>query len=461
MLSRRDQVQAYFFMVGRLVSALMRGRPDDPATPNRRLATGTIIGLLIGALVVAGFTVYGFISPGGKTSWQAAGTIIVEKETGARYLYLDGELRPVLNYSSALLVVNSPQATVQSVSRNSLADVPRGAPIGIANAPDSLPAATNLTRAPWVACATSRPGVSPDERVPVTKLHIGAVAARPLPAAKGVLVSAPDGLIYLVWQGRRYLLPDQSVLDSLGYSDTRAFPVSTEWISAMPAGPDLRPPEVPGAGAVSQHVSGARVGQVFEVINAVTRAKDYYVLLSNGLAPLTPTSASLLLASPTARAAYPGRHPEAIQAEPDLLSSTRRSTTDTIQDGYPTTLPALERIDVGRGPYPCATFAVDARSGPTIALVDRVEMPDPVPPNSGVLARDVPAPGGHPGTFYLITDLGAKYPLADAKVAEVLGYGGVEPVLVPTDLLRLLPTGPALDPDVATVSQPVNATGSS
>ena len=101
MQNRRDQVQAHAFVVGRLVSALLRAEPDAPMTPLRRFVVGTFWGALLGALAVAGFGVYGFISPGGSTAWRAGGALIVEKETGARYVFVEGELRPVVNYASA------------------------------------------------------------------------------------------------------------------------------------------------------------------------------------------------------------------------------------------------------------------------------------------------------------------------------------------------------------------------
>lgn len=64
MQSRRDQVQAYFFTVGRLVSAVMVGRPDDRTTPTRRFATGAVVGLLVAALIAAGFGIAGAMSAG-------------------------------------------------------------------------------------------------------------------------------------------------------------------------------------------------------------------------------------------------------------------------------------------------------------------------------------------------------------------------------------------------------------
>lgn len=64
MQSRRDQVQAYFFTVSRLVSAVMVGRPDDRTTPTRRFVTGTVVGLLVAALIAAGFGIAGAMSAG-------------------------------------------------------------------------------------------------------------------------------------------------------------------------------------------------------------------------------------------------------------------------------------------------------------------------------------------------------------------------------------------------------------
>ena len=64
MQSRRDQVQAYFFTVSRLVSAVMVGRPDDRTTPTRRFMTGTIVGLLIAAVIAVGFGIAGAMSAG-------------------------------------------------------------------------------------------------------------------------------------------------------------------------------------------------------------------------------------------------------------------------------------------------------------------------------------------------------------------------------------------------------------
>jgi hypothetical protein len=54
------------------------------------------------------------------------------------------------------------------------------------------------------------------------------------------------------------------------------------------------------------------------------------------------------------------------------------------------------------------------------------------------------------GVTYLITDLGYKFPVAGADAQNSLGYRGITPVPIPTALLQLVPTGPALDPAAAT-----------
>lgn len=139
MQSRRDQVQAYFYVVGRMTSAVTHGRPDVVRPPGRRLSTGLAIGVLIAAVLCAGFGVYGLFQPGGNTSWRTAGALVTEKTSGARFVYLNGTLHPVLNLASARLASGSAAAPT-SVSAASLAGTPVGAPIGIPDAPDSPPA---------------------------------------------------------------------------------------------------------------------------------------------------------------------------------------------------------------------------------------------------------------------------------------------------------------------------------
>ena len=84
------------------------------------------------------------IRPGGATSWKDGNAVIVEKETGTRYIFRDGQLHPVINYASALLALGTSARTLQ-VSRNSLTGTPRGTQIGIASA-DVIAVVTPLTR---------------------------------------------------------------------------------------------------------------------------------------------------------------------------------------------------------------------------------------------------------------------------------------------------------------------------
>src|ERR1044072_502575 len=104
MHSKRDQVQAHLFVMARLPSAMRRPEPDAPESPLGRTNRGAAIGVIIAVLVCAGAFVFGLIRPGGNDSWRTAQNIVVDKQTGARYLYLDGRLRPVRNYASAQLI---------------------------------------------------------------------------------------------------------------------------------------------------------------------------------------------------------------------------------------------------------------------------------------------------------------------------------------------------------------------
>src|SRR3712207_4789777 len=101
--------------MARMSSSLIIGDPAPGVNPMKRTMTGTLVGVVLALLIVIGFGVYGWIVPGGKTSWRQAGAIIVEKETGTRYVLIGGTLHPALNMASALMI-NGSSARVQLVS---------------------------------------------------------------------------------------------------------------------------------------------------------------------------------------------------------------------------------------------------------------------------------------------------------------------------------------------------------
>src|SRR5260370_18753554 len=193
MRSRRDQVHAHAYVMGRLTSAFVQAEPDAPESPLRRTSLGSFGGLMIGALLVAGFLIWGLIFPGSKAGALTAGELVVVKQTGARYIYAGRELRPVPNWSSARLLLNgNPQ--LKFVSATSLAGLQKGPPLGIAGAPDALPAAGAVNPGDWLVCAL------PGARPPRTPPTIGAWAvSRQAPAGNALIAAGPRVSQQLQW----------------------------------------------------------------------------------------------------------------------------------------------------------------------------------------------------------------------------------------------------------------------
>ncbi|ROO63204.1 type VII secretion protein EccB [Micromonospora sp. Llam0] len=466
MESRRDQVHAYFYILGRLNAALMMGRPDPYEPPNRRPMIGLVIGILLALVIAGGFGIYGIFRPGGDTSWNRPGVIIAVKESGARYLLLDGHLRPVLNYTSARLVLGGAMdASIVRVSRHSLTGVPMGSPIGILGAPDAVPAADRLYRGPWTVCA---PPPSP-AGVPAVTLLLGDLADPvPLTDDQGFLVRTADGHNYLVWQGRRYRMTVASAV-ALGYIAEAPVLVTPAWLNPIPAGRDLIFPAVSDRGQPGPSVGGrpTRVGQVYEVRNPMTGTAEQFLVRTDGLVRLSRTAAALVLADPAIGQAYPDGPVGPIPVRPDELAAASVAASMDFVDGYP---PDPPQPLAGGGGLPCvgfdsagSTVAVRLYRAPATALAGALPAPRAatatgtadrimIAPGTGVLARNPYAPGTVGGAMFLISEFGVKYPLPPAG-AEALGYGGVQPVDVPGELLELLPTGPVLDPAAALASQ--------
>lgn len=469
--NRRDQVQAHSFVVGRLVSGLMQAEPDSRMTPLRRFAVGTIAGVLIGALLLAGFGIFGVIFPGGDKSWRQPKALIVEEETGARYVFVDGLLRPVLNYVSARLILGG-EPQVARVSRNSLRGVPHGLPVGIPSAPDSLPDPGRTDGATWQVCSSTGHDPSGAPRPYVTVRVGGEQRPRPLAQQEALVARNPGGQLYLVWNNLRLAVPSATVLGALGYAAAPQHLVGTAWLNALPAGPDLAAPSVPDVGRPGPAVGGhpTVVGQMFKV-DDVASASQYFVMRADGLSPVTPTGAAMLMADPNTRKAYPNRTVDAVPLNAAVLAASPRSPTASITASHPVTPPRLAGI--GSGEAPCARLTFDAAGGPTVQagvgatgpdaaapdaattppaadrlLADRVV----VAPGAGLLVRDLPGPGIPDGALYLLVDIGVRYPLSGAQSLAPLGYDKVTPVPVPAPLLALFPTGPALDPQAARAS---------
>jgi hypothetical protein len=90
--TRRDQLQSYQFLMQRVVSALVIHDTDPQQSPLRRFAGSAFAGLMIAVIGIAGVAVFGVLVQGGKKTWRSPQAIVMEKETGARYVFRNGVL---------------------------------------------------------------------------------------------------------------------------------------------------------------------------------------------------------------------------------------------------------------------------------------------------------------------------------------------------------------------------------
>ncbi|MGX7828856.1 type VII secretion protein EccB [Actinokineospora sp. 24-640] len=436
MYGRREQVEAHSFLAGRLTAALLRTDPDAPDRPLRRTTGGVLGGAAIGALVAAGVVVFGLLTGKGGADWTAPGVLVVDSDTGNRYLYVDGTLHPVLNYASARLLLGEAPKVVR-VGGDELAGLPKGAPAGILGAPDTLPAAGAAPA--WTVCA------QPGGRVGLTVGDLPGAAV--VPDGQALLVRAGDET-HLAWRDRRFRVAAAWVPRALGFDPAAATSVDPVWLNALAAGPDL------GAPPLARGGNGPVVGGLPTVLGQIVTVPDAvgpttYAVTAGGLVPVTETAAALLAADPA------GPDAPRLRVSPAELAAQTVLPAPDWQAQWP---PAPPRPVAADG-APCVRWAGESAVLTVATGPGRAPVGDPpaairdagtadvvaVGPGAGVLARTRPAPGVPGAGLYLVTEAGAKYPVGSADAAAALGLPADSAAPVPADLLDLLPTGPLLD----------------
>ncbi|MFD3609194.1 type VII secretion protein EccB [Streptomyces atroolivaceus] len=486
MQSKRDQVQAHGFMMGRLSSGLLTADPDAPESPLGRTTRGVVFGVLVTLLVGAGATVYGLLRPGGNDGWRNDRHLVVNRDTGARYLWTgtDGVLHPVHNYASARLIGGSDLATVD-VATASLRDVPVGAPAGIPGAPDALPGPGQLDDGAWHMCVTGPDGAAPStsgavagtgvEKPGATTVVAGApLDSRGIGGDRGVLVRGPDRIEYLVWRGSRLALDRASdARNALGYGSEQPMPVSAAFLDALAPGPALKPPEVPGRGGKGPVLGGeaSRIGQLFKV-SVPGGGSTYHLLRKDGLVPLTRLGAALALGDPaTQKDAYEGQSPEVREVGADALREHRAEDSGAAGSAeLPETPPAPQpaprgtalcaQVDGDNGGARIKSVLVPLAELAPVAVSEGTAQPlraacvrteaTVVRPGRGALVRALNASGAaHAGTTYLVAENGVKYRVSAKDSLAALGYADGDIGSVPAPLLAALPTGADLDPAAA------------
>jgi type VII secretion protein EccB len=438
MQTQRDHVHAHQFQMGRMSSALVLGDPTSAENPSNRSMVGLLVGLVLAVLIVAGFAVYGLLVPGGSKAWSAEGAIIVEKETGNRYVYLNGSLRPTLNLTSAMLI-EGPSSKIQLTSRNSLKGVPHGSPIGIAGAPQSVPAPGSIVTGGWLACLSGSVGGPADG----VSLNLDpAAVSRQLGADRFMLVNA-GGDDYLVWRNHRFKITDPAVAVALGVTNATPIPAPMTWLEILTPDQELSVPKIPGRGQDGPPVAGTtyQVGQVFS--QGGDNGDQLFVLRQDGLAAVDRT-AYLLLQSAS-------KTP--VQLDPAQVASAPRSGDKSLTG----MLPALgsAKFEDPAGQVLCqyqepktaksVNFAVVLTDRANAALREDGTPRVNVRPGTGMVVYPVPMPATlSTPEPYLISDEGISYSMPENETLTALKIPTSAMVPFPRGLLKTIKSGPVL-----------------
>ena len=483
MASRKDELNAYTFAKRRTVAAFLQPTAGVTEEGAPRPLRAVLPGAVTGALILAAFGAWGLFRPAVPEGWDEPGrNVIIGSESTTRYVVLESEdgrpeLHPVLNLSSARLLLDSPDDFgILSVDEAELdsGSIPRGPTLGIPYAPDRLPSAEEASRAKrWAVCR------QPDGAEGATRQAVFVLAERDAGRVVGKERLAGGELLYVAdeqgepWlidaTGTRYPIASGAHREALLRLLTGTEPerVTAEWLDTFAEGDPIDFPELPGQVGANAGIPGLdpRAGRVGTVLLARTgNGLQHYLVLPGEVVPVSDFTARLLLNSEDAETLGLRGEPIELGAQsftpaPESHSIDRahhwpRATPRQANTGDRTTIcSVLLHVDDEDGSTEVATWAgtdypAAIASGAATAYVT---------PGSGLLYRQVQGEQAEAGSVFLVTDTGLRYGVqatapggdADEQAQVRLGYGDVTPVPVPARWSEFLPTGPRLDTESA------------
>ncbi|OMC12271.1 type VII secretion protein EccB [Mycobacterium sp. SP-6446] len=478
----RHQVTGWRFVMRRIASGIALHDTRMLVDPLRTQSRAVLMGVLILATGLVGCFVFSLIRPNGQVGNNA---VLADRSTAALYVRVGDDLHPVLNLTSARLIVGHP-VNPTTVKSSELDRFPRGNLIGIPGAPERM--VQNASHdANWTVCdAVSEPaqgghaahstGVTvmagpPDGR--------GARAAT-LGSGQAVLVDFANdkgSSTWLLWDGRRSQLDltNHAVTNALGLgaSDLPApRPIAAGLFNAIPEAPSLTAPGIPNAGAPANFGVPAPIGAVvvsYALEQSPSGAARYYAVLPDGLQPISPVLAAILRNTNS----YGLDQPPRIGADQVAKLPVSRMLDTT---RYPDRQIAL--VDASKNPVTCAywskpagaaTSSLSLLSGSALPVPDAVRTLDLIgggspatatrvalAPGTGYFTQTVGGGPTSPGTgaLFWVSDTGVRYGIdneADSatgaaghgKTVEALGLNAPA-IPIPWSMLSLFANGPTL-----------------
>ncbi|OBK21567.1 type VII secretion protein EccB [Mycobacterium asiaticum] len=480
-VTTRAQVNGYRFLIRRLEHALIRADSRMIHDPMRGQIRSLLVGLAIAVLITGACGVLAFFKPSPNIG---DAQILLSNSGGGLYVRIGDRLHPVLNLASARLITGKPDSP-KSVSDKRLHQLPRGPMVGIVGAPTSIRGGADMRMSGWTVCdSVETPDVT--KAIGTAKVQTTVIAGdltlsddiRRASPAQMLLVSAGNS-VYLIYDGVRALIDptDSVVVDALHLQNAQTRPISVGLLNAFPLAPPIRPVPIPGAGsAIPGLPAGYAVGSIVKTVDS--RGEQLYVVLANGLQPVSSATADIIRYSNPNDAAAQGTR----EVSPAVVSRVPIVHSLPV-DHYPTVSPQVVNLEPDR--VVCMAWErANSAAVATIRLLvgHRLPLPDGATP-VGLATGDGNGPGldsvyVKPGTgeyiqttggeadsrstgqLFYVSDTGVRYHIKDLPTAAALGVTGVHeprsnadvPQLAPWTVLSLLPAGPELSQEAALVS---------
>ncbi|MFD5504977.1 type VII secretion protein EccB [Streptomyces sp. NPDC127061] len=504
MASRRDELNAYTFAKRRLIAQFLQPNPSGSEEGAPRPLRAVVPGTIVGVVIIAVFGAWGMFKPVAPQKWDTPyENVIIASKSTTRYVVLktDGktQLHPVLNMSSAKLLLDPDKGTVINVDESVLDNgkIPHGATLGIPYAPDRLPDKGEAgSKKRWAVC--ERPGQG--GRAILKAAFVLAERDRKKTEGAGRLHGGelmyvegpgPDRTRYIVdAEGKAYKVKkDELLLRALLGERRTPQRVSAAWLDTLHTGDAVDFPALPEAPGTDAGIQGElpseanKVGMVLAATSGTRTQK--YVVLPGRVAPVSDFVAKLLLSSRdlvklgqdgkarsvSAGAFVPGkgfgRNLDWPKSEPKRVNSAspKAGSRNTVCN-------VLRGVDTKNGATTLSTWA--GTSFP--ATLPTGSSSAYVTPGSGQLFRQFKGSSADSGPLFLVTDTGLRYAMqsngdgeqGDSGIGESgtkeereqrqqeaqqaqnrLGYKDVVPAPVPAAWSSFLPTGPRLSTGAA------------